>query len=162
MYDTEGLKESSCGTFTKISTNLAVVSAKIPKSQEWVEFWSSLPISASLVIVYRLVWPGAPGTLFWSALGASNEPLPRYHGNYWFCILGCSFNLEHCIVLEFLQKKLTDGIQKKWMFLKDRDLIQTMLLEWIKSIDTCCEGVLRKISTVHYPSLTYSLKYLAS
>ena len=29
------------------------VSAKIPKSQEWVEFWSPLPISASLVTVYR-------------------------------------------------------------------------------------------------------------
>ena len=61
MYDTEGLKESSCGTFTKISANLAVVSAKIPKSQEWVEFWSSLPFSVSLVIVYCPVWPGAPG-----------------------------------------------------------------------------------------------------
>ena len=159
MYDTERLKESSCGTFTKISTNLAVVSVKIPKSQEWAEFWSPLPISASLVIVYRLVWPGTPGTLFWSALGASNEPLPWYYVNFRFGILGCSFNLEHCIVLEFLLKKLTDGIQIFWMFLKDRDLIQTMLLEWIKSIDTCCEVALRKISTVRYPLLTYSLKY---
>ena len=69
LYDTESLKESSCGSFTKISINLAVVSAKISKSQEWAEVWSPLPILASLVIVYRLVWPGTHGTLFWSALG---------------------------------------------------------------------------------------------
>ena len=76
MYDTEGLKESSCGTFAKISTNLAVVSAKIPKSQERVEFWSPLPISASLVIVYRTALFCMSWTLFWSALGRQTSLFP--------------------------------------------------------------------------------------
>ena len=47
---------------------------------------------------------------FLECSGAPNEPLSRYHGNCRFGILRCSFDLEHCVVLEFLQKKLTDGI----------------------------------------------------
>ena len=121
--------------------------------------YRSRPVWWSYTVLYGL---GRPDAFLECSGGASNEPLPCYYGNCRFGILRCSFNLEHCVVLEFLRKKLTNGIQKIWMFLKDRDLIQTMLLEWRKSIDTCCEGVLRKISTVRYPSLTDSLKYLPS
>ena len=53
-------------------------------------------------------------TLFWSALGASNEPLPWYYGNFRFGILICSFDLEHCVVPEFLQNKTN---RWNWNFL---------------------------------------------
>ena len=140
-----------------------------PKPQQWVRFWSPPLISASLVAVDRTkgflncsCQPLGTSRSTWSDNSPANGHLSCYHENSRCGVLKCSPGLEHCVVLGIFRKNLVDGIPKKLMFLKDTDLIRPMLLEWRESIDACCEVPAMKISNVHYPPLTYGLKYLPS
>ena len=120
--------------------------------RSWSVWWS-------YTVLYGLGRPGRFSGVLWGVKRASSPLSWKLPIRYSQMFL--QFRTLRCSRI-YKKKKLTDRIQKKLMFLKDRDLIQTMLLEWRKSIDTCCEDCPRKIPVLRYPLLTYSLKYLPS